>query len=112
MEPVFHVIFLSFSLTATAEQVAETCNGVLAYQQRCLHPKTGQLLLVSAKGGVKCGTENLDRGFTHVFVLEFASREDLQVYLKHEHHIGYDVMLEEKGILGQEMVLDFSPGIF
>jgi hypothetical protein len=55
--------------------------------------------------GTNISTENLNHGYTHCFVLTFASEEDRDAYLVHEDHVAFVNVL--KPHLGEATVLDY-----
>lgn len=55
--------------------------------------------------GTNISKENLDRGYTHCFLLSFDNEEDRNVYLDHVDHVGFVNTL--KLHLGEATVLDY-----
>ena len=55
--------------------------------------------------GINVGKENLDHGYTHCFVLTFASEEDRNIYLDHKDHMAF--VNSSKPHMAAITVLDF-----
>lgn len=55
--------------------------------------------------GTNVSKENLDRGYTHCFVLTFANEEDRNVYLDHADHVAFVNIL--KPHLDEATVIDY-----
>lgn len=97
--PVYrHIVLFSFQETATPEQV----QGVVdAFQ--ALPGKIG-----SIKGfemGTNVSPENLNKGFTHGFLVTFENKAGLEEYLPHPDHKAFGSSL--KGVLKDVLVFDF-----
>jgi len=61
----------------------------------------------SLEWGTNVSTENLDKGFTHMWVLSFSDAAALKVYLDHPAHKAFVELL--KPSLEDAFVLDFQP---
>ncbi|CAF2398857.1 unnamed protein product [Rotaria sp. Silwood2] len=55
--------------------------------------------------GANVSKENLDRGYTHCFILTFANEQDRDIYLYHEDHVAFVNII--KPYLAEVTVVDF-----
>ncbi|MDB5299148.1 MAG: Dabb family protein, partial [Phycisphaerales bacterium] len=62
--------------------------------------------ITSLHWGTNVSPEKRNHGFTHCFVLTFATDKDRDVYLVHPEHKAFGTLLGP--ILGDVMVIDFS----
>lgn len=74
-----HVVSFKFKESASAEDIQK-----VEAAFRDLRSKIPQI--VSYEAGTNVSPENLNKGFTHCFVLTFASTEDRDAYLVHPDH--------------------------
>ncbi len=101
---LYHVVSLKFKKGATPEQI----KGVEeAFQS--LKAKIPEIKTIA--WGTNVSPEKLDKGFTHCFVLAFATEKDRDAYLVHPDHKAFGKVLgpvlgkgEEKGDV---FVIDF-----
>ena len=59
--------------------------------------------------GINISPENLNKGFTHGFLLTFSSEEDRDIYLPHPDHKAFGKIIEP--ILGDVLVVDYWTNI-
>lgn len=96
--PYRHVVFFKFKDTATPEQV----HGIeKAFQELAKKVET----VKSFEWGTNVSPENKNEGFTHCFLVTFADKAGLEVYLPHPAHEEFKGKL--KGILDKVCVLDY-----
>lgn len=93
-----HVVSLKFKEAATLEQIKEV---EIAFQD--LKKKIPQI--VSMEWGTNNSPENLNKGFTHGFVLTFKTEKDRDAYLVHPDHKAFGKLVG--GVLADVFVLDF-----
>ncbi|STX28983.1 Stress responsive A/B barrel domain protein [Legionella beliardensis] len=74
-----HIVFLQFKSTFSEVEIAEAIN-------QFGHLKQFIPLMKSFSGGRNCSPEGLSKGFTHAFVMEFATIESRDAYLDHPEH--------------------------
>jgi len=98
--PVRHVVSFKFKKEASADDVQKVEAAFAA-----LKAKIPQIQ--SLEWGTNVSTENLDKGFTHIWVLSFADAAALKVYLDHPEHQAFVKIL--KPSLEDAFVLDFQP---
>lgn len=93
-----HVVLFKFKEDATAEQIDEI---VKAFGDLSKQIDT----IVSYEHGTDVSPEKLSKGFTHCFLVTFASKTDLENYLPHPAHQEFTVKL--KPILADVLVVDY-----
>ena len=59
--------------------------------------------------GINISPENLNKGFTHGFLLTFSSEEDRDIYLPHPDHKAFGMII--KPILEDVLVVDYWTNI-
>ena len=96
---LYHVVSLSFKPTATPEQIKQVEEAFAAL-------KTKIPGITSLHWGTNVSPEKRNHGFTHCFVLTFASEKDRDGYLVHPEHKAFGTLLGP--ILGDVMVIDFA----
>jgi hypothetical protein len=93
-----HVVALKFKPEATPEQIKKVEDAFRALANR-----------IPQIAGFECGTnnstENLNKGFTHCFLVTFKSEKDRAVYLPHPEHKAFVAIL--KPVMEDAFVLDY-----
>src|SRR6476620_7149636 len=84
---LFHVVSLKFTPGATPEQIGLVEKSFEGLKQTIPGIK-------SLKWGTNVSPEKHDKGFTHCFVLTFASDKDRDAYLVHEDHKAFGALLK------------------
>lgn len=84
---------------------------MLGLKDVCLHPLSEKPYIRSSMGGLDMSIEGAQGGMTHAFVVEFASCEDRDYYIRQDpaHKAFVESMLPK---LVQARIVDFSPGVF
>ena len=95
---LFHVVSLKFKPGSTPEQI-----GLVEQAFGALKEKIPGIQ--SLKWGTNVSPEKHDKGFTHCFVLTFASEKDRDAYLVHEDHKAFGKVLGP--VLDDVLVIDF-----
>ena len=95
---LFHVVSLKFKPGATPEQIGLVEKSFEGLKQKIPGIK-------SLKWGTNVSPEKHDKGFTHCFVLTFASEKDRDAYLVHEDHKAFGAVL--KPVMADVFVIDF-----
>lgn len=93
-----HVVAFKFKETATPEQIKEVENAF-----RGLKKKIPQI--AGYEWGINNSPENLNKGFTHGFILTFKTEKDRETYLPHPDHKAFGKMLGP--LLADVFVIDF-----
>ena len=95
---LFHVVSLKFKPGSTPEQIALVEQSFAGLKEKIPGIK-------SLKWGTNVSPEKHDKGFTHCFVLSFATAKDRDAYLVHEDHKAFGQVLGP--VMADVMVLDF-----
>jgi hypothetical protein len=93
-----HVVLFQFEEGTSAEDIRKIENAF-----NSLPSKIDQIY--EFEWGTDVSTENLQKGFTHCFVVSFRSEADRDVYAKHPAHQEFGELL--KPVLGDVMVIDY-----
>ena len=97
-DSVKHVVSFKFKKEATTEQIKRVETAFAALKDAI--PQ-----IQSLDWGTNVSKENLDKGFTHMWILSFKSEADVQTYIDHKVHQDFVSLL--KPILDDAFVLDF-----
>ncbi len=97
---LYHVVSLKFKPEATAEQIK-------AVEAAFSELKTKVPGVLSLSGGTDVSPEKRSHGFTHCYVLTFASEKDRDAYAVHPAHKAFGKLLGP--IMEDVMVVDFWP---
>ncbi|MCJ1343946.1 hypothetical protein MMC31_002145 [Peltigera leucophlebia] len=108
---IIHIILFQFKDTASAKEIQDAVNRMLALQTTCLHPTTNKPYVNAIIGGKDISSEGRQNGITHAFIAEFENAVDRQYYM------GTDPAHKEfvesaKSVLEKVQVVDFVPGMF
>ena len=95
---LYHVVSLKFKPAATPEQVK-------AVEQAFGGLKTKVPGIKTLQWGTNVSPEKHDKGFTHCFVLTFATAKDRDAYLVHPDHDAFGKVLGP--VMGDVFVIDF-----
>lgn len=94
-----HVVCFSFKDDAKPEQIQKVVDDFAALPKK-----------IPFIAGFECGTnnspENMNKGFTHCFILTFKSAKDRDAYLPHPAHKEFGASLGS--IIKDVMVIDFA----
>ena len=93
-----HSVFFKFKETATKEQIA-----TVEKDFRALKAKIPGIITLDS--GMNVSPEKHDKGFTHAFILTFATDKDRDVYLVHPAHKAFGDSLG--AVLADAFVIDF-----
>jgi len=97
--PYRHVVFFKFKDSASAEQVQAIEKDFIALAKKVDTVK-------AFEWGTNVSPEGLNDGFTHCFLVTFADKAGLEVYLPHPAHQEFVGKL--KPILDKACVLDYT----
>ena len=95
---LYHVVSLKFKPDAKPEQIK-------AVEQAFAALKTKIPGITSMNWGTNISPEKHDKGFTHCFVVTFASEKDRDAYLPHPEHKALGKVLGP--VMADVMVIDF-----
>ncbi|CAK7224495.1 hypothetical protein SBRCBS47491_005571 [Sporothrix bragantina] len=106
---IVHTVLFQFKEGADPVSVKEACRHFLSLKTACLSTTTQQPYILSIKGGQDNSPEGLQGGVTHGFVVEFASAEDRDYYVKTDPaHQAFVKSLD--GLVTKAVVVDFTDG--
>jgi hypothetical protein len=95
---LLHVVSLKFKSASTPEQIKLVETSFAGLKEKVPGIKW-------LKWGTNVSPEKHDKGFTHCFVLAFASEKDRDAYLVHEDHKAFGGVL--RPVLEDVFVIDF-----
>jgi hypothetical protein len=95
---LFHVVSVKFKPAATPEQIGLVEQSFAALKEKIPGIK-------SLKWGTNVSPEKHDKGFTHCFVLTFATEKDRDAYLVHEDHKAFGKIVGP--VMDDVLVIDF-----
>jgi hypothetical protein len=93
-----HVVSFKFKEDVKPEKIEEVVNALKA-----LKGKISEIKAMEA--GVNNSPENLNKGFTHCFIITFDSEKGRDTYLKHKDHEEFVQLV--KPVLADVFVVDF-----
>jgi hypothetical protein len=95
---LYHVVSIKFKEGAAQEQIK-------AVEEAFAGLKGKIPGITSLHYGTNVSPENKNKGFTHCFILTFASEKDRDTYLVHPDHKAFGKVLGP--VVGDVMVIDF-----
>jgi hypothetical protein len=98
---VKHVVVIKYKSTATAAQIEQTTAAFKSLKDKIPG-------IVSFEYGVNNSPENLNKGFTHVYLLTFKDAESRDVYLPHLEHKKFGELITKLDVLEDVFVVDFE----
>lgn len=101
-ETVRHVVVFKYKPDASADQIK-----VITDAFRALKDKIPGI--ISFEHGVNNSPEELNQGFTHVYMLTFKDAAARDAYLPHPEHEAFGKILRGSGIFDGAFVVDYSP---
>ncbi len=97
-DPLRHLVMFKFKEDADSVKIKAVESAFAALPSKIPEIK-------SFEWGLNNSPEGLDKGFTHCFVITFASEEDRAIYLPHEDHQAFVALLDD--LLEDVFVLDY-----
>jgi len=98
---VKHIVVFKYKSTATPAQIDQVTSAFLDLK----HKIQG---MTSFEYGVNNSPENLNKGFTHVYLLTFKNAQSRDNYLPHPEHKKFGELLGKLGVLEEPFVVDFE----
>lgn len=98
--PVRHVVLFKFKAEATPEQIREVEQAFVALTDKIDEIK-------DLEWGTDESPEGISKGFTHCFLVTFASAADRDAYLPHPEHQAFVDVLRPH--LQEALVVDYVP---
>ncbi|MCX6046414.1 MAG: Dabb family protein [Chloroflexi bacterium] len=93
-----HVVLFNFKATATPAQSQEVERAFVALPTQIPNIRT-------LEWGTNVSPENLSAGYTHCFLLTFATEADRDAYLPHPAHKAFVALIQP--YVGQVLVVDY-----
>lgn len=100
VEPVRHIVLLQFRKDCPQERIDELVAGFRLLAEEIA-------VIERFEWGTNVSREQRNKGYTHCFQLSFASKEDLERYLRDEARQGFVEALGPE--LEQFLVFDYAP---
>jgi len=98
---LYHIVSIKFKSTATPDQIKAVQEAFVALKDKIPGVE-------SLTWGTDVSPEHRNKGFTHCFVLTFASEKDRDAYLEHPEHKAFGKVLGP--VMDDVMVIDFWSG--
>ena len=99
---VKHIVVFKFKADATPAQIKETTEFFKGLQKKIPG-------IVSFEHGVNSSPENLNQGYTHIYLLTFENAAARDAYLPHPEHNKFGELLTRLNVLdGKPFVVDFQ----
>ena len=95
-----HVVLLRFKDEASGSRRADIASSFAALADEVP-------MVQSLEWGVNAGPEGLDKGFTHCFVVTFATEADRDAYIPHPAHRAF--VEKSQAWLADVLVVDYDP---
>jgi hypothetical protein len=95
---LYHVVSLKFKKSATKDQIKAVEDAFVGLKEKIPG-------IASLTWGTNVSPEKHDKGFTHCFVLTFATEKDRNAYLPHPAHAAFGKVLGP--VMDDVMVIDF-----
>ena len=95
---LYHVVSLKLKEGTTADQIKAVETAFAALKEKIPG-------ITSLKWGTNVSPENKNKGFTHCFVLSFATEKDREAYIVHPDHKAFGGVL--KPVIDDVFVIDF-----
>lgn len=100
-QQVRHVVVFKYKPEATEAQIREVTDAFRALQDKIPG-------IVDFETGVNNSPENLNQGFTHVYLLTFEDAAARDAYLPHPEHKAFGELLRGSGIFDGVFVVDYN----
>lgn len=99
---VRHVVVFKYAEDASEAEIQEITDAFRALKDKIPG-------IVSFEYGVNNSPEDLNQGFTHVYVMTFEDEAARDAYLPHPEHQEFVNMLTSSGIFEEAFVVDYVP---
>ena len=98
---VRHIVVFKYKASATPGQINEVTTAFKALKDKIPG-------ILSFEHGVNNSPENLNKGFTHVYLLTFENVAARDAYLPHPEHKKFGALLGKLSILEEPFVIDYE----
>ncbi len=96
-----HIVAFKYKASATSGQINEVTKAFKALKGKIPG-------IASFEYGVNNSPENLNKGFTHVYLITFENAEARDAYLPHPEHKKFGELLGKLNVLEEAFVVDFQ----
>ncbi|WOL15513.1 stress-response A/B barrel domain-containing protein [Canna indica] len=100
MAEIKHLVLAKFKAEAAVEQLVQDMQKLVSQVDVVKDFEWGEDVLKN---------ERLSHGFTHAFILTFASAQDLDTYIKHPNHVDYGIKF--RASVDDILAIDFPTNI-
>jgi hypothetical protein len=100
---VKHIVLFKYKASATSGQIKEVTEAFRALKGKIPG-------ITSFECGVNNSPENLNRGFTHAYLITFENAGVRDAYLPHPEHKKFGELLGKLDVLDEALVVDFQVG--
>jgi Stress responsive A/B Barrel Domain len=100
---VKHIVLFKYKPGATSGQIKEVTEAFRALKGKIPG-------ITSFECGVNDSPENLNKGFTHVYLITFENAGARDAYLPHPEHKKFGELLRKLDVLQEALVVDFQVG--
>ncbi|OJJ45056.1 hypothetical protein ASPZODRAFT_70217 [Penicilliopsis zonata CBS 506.65] len=108
---ITHLVLFQFVAGTSAATIKDVCARMLALKEQCLDPISQKPYILGSSGGIDNSIEGKQYGITHAFVVEFASEDDREYYVRRDPvHAAFVKSLD--GVVEKGQVVDFTDGVF
>jgi len=108
---VIHIVLFKLKSSLSDDERREVCNDMLGLKDTCLHPDSNKPYILSSSGGVDNSPEGAQGGFTHGFVVEFASIKDRDYYVASDPV--HQAFVKKNGDRSEDVrVIDYEKGVY
>jgi stress responsive alpha/beta barrel protein len=98
---VKHIVVFKYKASATSGQIDDVTKAFKALKDKIPG-------IISFEYGVNNSPENLNKGFTHVYLMTFENAEARDAYLPHPEHKKFGELLGKLDVLQEAFVIDFQ----
>jgi hypothetical protein len=98
---VKHIVIFKYKEKATPAQIEEVTQSFKALKGKIPG-------IISFEYGVNNSPENLNKGFTHAYLLTFKDAASRDAYLPHAEHKKFGALLGKLDVLEEPFVVDFQ----
>jgi hypothetical protein len=96
-----HIVIFKYKAGATAGEISEVTKAFQALKDKIPG-------IIAFEYGVNNSPENLNKGFTHVYLITFENAGARDAYLPHPEHRKFGELLGKLAILEEAFVVDFQ----
>lgn len=96
-----HIVVFKYKAGATSGQIDEATKAFKALKGKIPG-------ITSFEYGVNNSPENLNKGFTHVYLITFENAGARDAYLPHPEHKNFGELLGKLDVLDEAFVVDFQ----